>query len=73
MRLRYLRELDERRAAIIDSHRSAKETGAALKAGDRRGGPPRRVSRIAICNIAERRRKAQIARESGFEPLVKAL
>ena len=73
-RLVYLRELDERRAAILESHR---EPGQAHRraAGPADGGAtPRRGWRTSTCRIKPKRRtKAQIAIEAGLEPLADSL
>ncbi|MBY4570788.1 RNA-binding transcriptional accessory protein [Gordonia sihwensis] len=72
-RLRYLRELDERRAAVIASideqGKLTDELRASLLAADTKA----RVEDIYLPYKPKRRTKAQIARESGLEPLAEAL
>ncbi|GEE03097.1 RNA-binding transcriptional accessory protein [Gordonia spumicola] len=72
-RLRYLRELDERRAAVIASieeqGKLTDELRAALLSADTKA----RVEDIYLPYKPKRRTKAQIAREAGLEPLADAL
>lgn len=72
-RLRYLRELDERRAAVIASideqGKLTDELRASLLAADTKA----RVEDIYLPYKPKRRTKAQIAREAGLEPLAEAL
>ncbi len=72
-RLRYLRELDDRRAAVIASieeqGKLTDELRAALLAADTKS----RVEDIYLPYKPKRRTKAQIARENGLEPLADRL
>jgi uncharacterized protein len=72
-RLRYLRELDERRAAVLSSieeqGKLTDELRAALMAADTKA----RVEDIYLPYKPKRRTKAQIAREAGLEPLAERL
>ncbi|ORT53871.1 Tex family protein [Streptomyces sp. CB03238] len=72
-RLRYLRELEDRRAAILDSvHEQGKLTGeleARILAADTKA----RLEDIYLPFKPKRRTKAQIAREAGLEPLADGL
>ncbi|MCV7214175.1 RNA-binding transcriptional accessory protein [Mycobacterium crocinum] len=72
-RLRYLRELDERRAAVLASideqGKLTDELKAALLAADTKS----RVEDIYLPYKPKRRTKAQIAREAGLEPLADRL
>jgi protein Tex len=72
-RLRYLRELDERRAAILKSvHEQGKlspELAAAIDGADTKA----RLEDLYLPFKPKRRTKAQIAREAGLEPLALAL
>ncbi|MGC5248235.1 Tex family protein [Gordonia sp. DT219] len=72
-RLRYLRELDERRAAVLASideqGKLTDELRAALIAADTKA----RVEDIYLPYKPKRRTKAQIAREAGLEPLAQRL
>ncbi|MFG2091194.1 Tex family protein [Spirillospora sp. NPDC048824] len=68
-RLRYLRELDERRAAILDSIESQGKLDDALKAQITAADSKARLEDIYLPYKPKRRTKAQIAREAGLEPL----
>ena len=72
-RLRYLRELDERRAAVLGSideqGKLTDELRAALMSADTKA----RVEDIYLPYKPKRRTKAQIAREAGLEPLADRL
>ncbi|OBI80388.1 Tex family protein [Mycobacterium asiaticum] len=72
-RLRYLRELDERRAAVLASIKEqgklTDELRGALIAADTKA----RVEDIYLPYKPKRRTKAQIAREAGLEPLADRL
>ncbi|WP_191248392.1 Tex family protein [Amycolatopsis deserti] len=72
-RLRYLRELDERRAAILESIDSqgklTEELAEAIRAADTKA----RLEDIYLPYKPKRRTKAQIAREAGLEPLADGL
>ncbi|QIP83505.1 RNA-binding transcriptional accessory protein [Streptomyces sp. Tu 2975] len=72
-RLRYLRELEERRTAILESvHEQGKltdELEARIGAADTKA----RLEDIYLPFKPKRRTKAQIAREAGLEPLAEGL
>lgn len=72
-RLQYLRELDDRRAAVLASideqGKLTDEVKAALMAADTKS----RVEDIYLPYKPKRRTKAQIAREAGLEPLADRL
>src|SRR5215218_5435858 len=72
-RLRYLRELDERRKAVIESVREqgklTDELAAQIAAADTKA----RLEDLYLPYKPKRRTKAQIAREAGLEPLADAL
>ena len=72
-RLRYLRELDERRAAILESVRSQGKLDDALEARIMAADSKARLEDIYLPYKPRRRTKAQIAREAGLEPLAGAL
>jgi uncharacterized protein len=68
-RLRYLRELEERRTAILDSIRSQGKLDDALEAQVMAADSKARLEDIYLPYKPKRRTKAQIAREAGLEPL----
>src|SRR3984885_2571689 len=72
-RLRYLRELDERRGAILESIRSQGKLDEALEAQIMTADSKARLEDIYLPYKPKRRPKAQIAREAGLEPLADAL
>jgi protein Tex len=72
-RLGYLRELDERRAAIMESIRSQGKLDDALAAQIMAADTKARLEDIYLPYKPKRRTKAQIAREAGLEPLADAL
>ncbi|MFI8567271.1 Tex family protein [Rhodococcus sp. NPDC078407] len=72
-RLRYLRELDERRDAVIESIRSQGKLDAALEQSLMSADTKARVEDIYLPFKPKRRTKAQIAREAGHEPVADAL
>jgi protein Tex len=72
-RLRYLRELDERRAVILESIRSQGKLDEALEAQIQAADSKARLEDIYLPFKPKRRTKAQIAREAGLEPLADAL
>ncbi|MFJ7175554.1 Tex family protein [Streptomyces massasporeus] len=72
-RLRYLRELEERRAAILDSVREQGKLTEELEAGIRGAETKARLEDIYLPYKPKRRTKAQIAREAGLEPLAEGL
>jgi len=72
-RLRYLRELEERRAAIVESIRGQGKLDDALAAQIAAADSKARLEDIYLPFKPKRRTKAQIAREAGLEPLADAL
>ncbi|MFD4699841.1 Tex family protein [Streptomyces niveus] len=68
-RLRYLRELEERRTAILESVREQGKLDEALEAQIRAADTKSRLEDIYLPFKPKRRTKAQIAREAGLEPL----
>ncbi|RNL84985.1 Tex family protein [Halostreptopolyspora alba] len=72
-RLRYLRELEERRAVILESIRSQGKLDEALEARINGADSKARLEDIYLPYKPKRRTKAQIARESGLEPLADSL
>jgi uncharacterized protein len=72
-RLRYLRELAERRAVILESVRAQGKLDAALEAQIMAADSKARLEDIYLPYKPRRRTKAQIAREAGLEPLADSL
>jgi uncharacterized protein len=72
-RLGYLRELDERRAAILDSIGEQGKLDAALKQAIEAADSKARLEDLYLPYRPKRRTKAQIAREAGLEPLAEGL
>jgi protein Tex len=72
-RLRYLREMEERRSAIIESIRGQGKLDDALLAQIMSADSKARLEDIYLPYKPKRRTKAQIAREAGLEPLADAL
>ncbi len=72
-RLRYLRELEERRAAILESIRAQGKLDDALTARIMAADAKARLEDIYLPYKPKRRTKAQIAREAGLEPLADQL
>src|SRR5215467_716494 len=72
-RLRYLRELDERRAAILDSISQQGKLDAALQQAIEAADTKTRLEDLYLPYRPKRRTKAQIAREAGLEPMADAL
>ena len=72
-RLRYLRELEERRAVVLDSIRSQGKLDEALEAQILAADSKSRLEDIYLPYKPKRRTKAMIARENGLEPLADAL
>ncbi|WP_143229533.1 Tex family protein [Actinophytocola xanthii] len=72
-RLRYLRELEERRAAVLESIRSQGKLDDALTAQIMAADSKARLEDIYLPFKPKRRTKAQIAREAGLEPLADGL
>jgi uncharacterized protein len=72
-RLRYLRELEERRTAVLDSIREQGRLDDELAARIRAADTKARLEDIYLPYKPKRRTKAQIAREAGLEPLADTL
>ncbi|MDT0433145.1 Tex family protein [Streptomyces doudnae] len=72
-RLRYLRELEERRAAILESVREQGKLTEELEGRIRGAETKARLEDIYLPYKPKRRTKAQIAREAGLEPLAEGL
>ncbi|WP_432018377.1 Tex family protein [Streptomyces sp. 1222.5] len=72
-RLRYLRELEERRTAILESVREQGKLTEELEARIRGAETKARLEDIYLPYKPKRRTKAQIAREAGLEPLADGL
>jgi len=72
-RLRYLRELEERRKAVIDSIKEQGKLDDALLAQINAAETKARLEDIYLPFKPKRRTKAQIAREAGLEPLATGL
>jgi uncharacterized protein len=72
-RLRYLRELEERRTAVLDSVRAQGKLDPDLEAQILAADSKARLEDIYLPYKPKRRTKAQIAREQGLEPLADRL
>ncbi|AWN40955.1 Tex family protein [Methylobacterium durans] len=72
-RLGYLRELESRRAAILDSIREQGKLDPALEARIAQAETKARLEDLYLPFRQKRRTKAQLAREAGLEPLAEAL
>ena len=72
-RLRYLRELDERRVAILKNIDEQEKLTPELKAQILQAETKNRLEDLYLPYKQKRRTKAQIAREAGLEPLATAL
>jgi uncharacterized protein len=72
-RLAYLRELEDRRQAILESIAAQGQLDAGLEARIREADTKARLEDIYLPFRPKRRTKAQIAREAGLEPLADAL
>ena len=72
-RLHYLRELDERRAAVLAEIESQGKLTAELAAQIRAADSKARLEDLYLPYKPKRRTKAQIAREAGLEPLAELL
>ena len=68
-RLRYLRELEDRRGAILASIEEQGKLSDALKADILAADTKARLEDLYLPHKPKRRTKAQIAREAGLEPL----
>ncbi len=72
-RLIYLRELDERRAAILQSIEEQGKLTPALRASIESADTKQRLEDLYLPYKQKRRTKAQIAREAGLDALAAAL
>jgi len=72
-RLRYLRELDERRIAILKSIDEQEKLTPELKASIMQADTKNRLEDLYLPYKQKRRTKAQIAKEAGLEPLAQTL
>jgi uncharacterized protein len=72
-RLKYLRELEERREAVLNSVREQGKLDAALEAAIRAADNKGRLEDIYLPFKPKRRTKAEIAKEAGLEPLAELL
>src|SRR5690606_24983266 len=68
-RLGYLRELEERRAAVLESIEAQGKLTDALRAQIAGAETKQRLEDLYLPYRAKRRTKAEIAREAGLEPL----
>ncbi|MCW9047730.1 MAG: RNA-binding transcriptional accessory protein [Gammaproteobacteria bacterium] len=72
-RLRYLRELDERRIAILKNINEQEKLTPELKASIMQADTKNRLEDLYLPYKQKRRTKAQIAREAGLQPLANSL
>lgn len=72
-RLGYLRELEERRGAVLASIEEQGKLSPALKSDIENAESKQRLEDLYLPYKQKRRTKAQIAREAGIEPLANAL
>ncbi|MDQ2076829.1 Tex family protein [Marinimicrobium sp. ABcell2] len=72
-RLRYLRELEDRRAAILKSIGEQEKLTPELERDIRQADTKTRLEDLYLPYKPKRRTKGQIAREAGLEPLADAL
>jgi uncharacterized protein len=72
-RLVYLRELEQRRAAILDSIATQGKLDAALRQQIMQADTKQRLEDLYAPYKQKRRTRAQVAREAGLEPLADAL
>ncbi len=72
-RLRYLRELEERRAAVLAAIDEQGKLTAVLAGQIQAADTKQRLEDLYLPYKKKRRTKAQIAREAGLEPLADAL
>ena len=73
LRLGYLRELEDRRAAILASIDEQGKLGDALRADIEAADSKARLEDLYLPYRPKRRTRAQIAREAGLEPLADGL
>ncbi|NYD78954.1 uncharacterized protein SAMN05216555_101183 [Arthrobacter cupressi] len=72
-RLRYLRELEERKRTVLEAIAAQGKLTAGLEAAVVAADTKARLEDIYLPYKSKRRTKAQIAREAGLEPLADAL
>ncbi|HEX2807070.1 MAG TPA: Tex-like N-terminal domain-containing protein, partial [Kineosporiaceae bacterium] len=72
-RLGYLRELEDRRAAVLESIRTQGKLTAELEAQILAADTKARLEDVYLPYKQKRRTKAQIVREAGLEPLAETL
>lgn len=72
-RLRYLRELEDRRSAVLEAIEAQGKLTDELRAAVVSATTKARLEDIYLPFKTKRRTKAQIAREAGLEPLAEAL
>jgi uncharacterized protein len=72
-RLLYLRELEERRTAILKSIEEQKKLTPELQASIENADSKQRLEDLYLPYKPKRRTKAQIAKEAGLEPLAESL
>jgi protein Tex len=72
-RLRYLRELEERRSVILESVLEQGKLDATLEAAIMAADSKGRLEDIYLPYKPKRRTKAEIAKEAGLEPLADLL
>lgn len=72
-RLRYLRELEDRRGTILKSIEEQGKLSDELRASVQEADTKNRLEDLYLPYKPKRRTKAQIAREAGLEPLADAL
>jgi protein Tex len=72
-RLRYLRELEDRRRTVLEAIAAQGQLTAQLQAAILAADTKSRLEDIYLPFKSKRRTKAQIAREAGLEPLADAL
>jgi uncharacterized protein len=72
-RLRYLRELEDRRRTVLDAIAAQGQLTAELQKAILAADTKSRLEDIYLPFKSKRRTKAQIAREAGLEPLAEAL
>jgi uncharacterized protein len=73
VRLTYLRELEDRRAAVLASIEEQGKLSAELRADIEAADSKARLEDLYLPYKPKRRTRAQIAREAGLEPLADAL
>ncbi|HET8595022.1 MAG TPA: Tex family protein, partial [Intrasporangium sp.] len=72
-RLGYLRELEDRRAAVLESIREQGKLTPELEAQVRSADTKARLEDVYLPYKPKRRTKGQVAREAGLEPLAETL